>query len=315
MSVAQWVYHHNEAAGLGTDTLAGSKALYLPIRGSKVTYGVLAVEPTNPRRILLPEQRHLLETFAGQVALALERALLAEESESARVAAESENLRRRLLASIAHDLKKPIEKIKDACAALAASGGVAPERKAELIRTIGADADHLAEVVSDSLELVRLEAGAAALRVEPHSLAELVAAVLDRLAPTLSSHPVTLKIPPDLPQARVDAPLIMEVLENLLKNASRYTPAGTTVTIEGRTDGNWVQVLVEDSGPGLPPGDPALLFQPFERGDSAVSGTGLGLAICKTIVAAHGGVISAWNRPEGGAAFEFSLPVAAGDAA
>ena len=315
MSVAQWVYHHNEAAGLGTDTLAGAKALYLPIRGSKVTYGVLAVEPANPRRILLPEQRHLLETFAGQVALGLERALLAEESESARVAAESENLRRRLLASIAQDLKKPIEKIKDACHSLEADSGVSQERKVELVRAIGVHADHLAEVVSDSLELVRLEAGSVALRVEPHAVADLVGPVLERLAPTLSGHTVAVQLPPDLPFARVDGPLIMEVLENLLKNAARYTPAGSTVTIEGRTDGNWVHVLVEDNGPGLPAGDPALLFQPFERGEAPSAGAGLGLAICKTIVAAHGGLITARNRPQGGAAFEFTLPASPNHAA
>jgi two-component system sensor histidine kinase KdpD len=313
MSVAQWVYHHNEPAGLGTDTLAGAKALYLPIRGSKMTFGVLAVQPTNPRRILLPEQRHLLETFAGQLGLSLERALLAEESESARVAAESESLRRRLLASIAHDLRRPIERIKEASGSLEAESGVADDRRLELARAIRAHADQLAEVVSDALELVRLEAAATALRVEPHAVADMVGAALERLRQPLAAHTVTVRLPPDLPAVRVDGPLIAEVFDNLLKNAARYTPAGTVVTVDARADGNWVYIIVEDNGPGLPEGDPALLFQPFERGQSKAAGAGLGLAICKTIVAAHGGQIAARNRPAGGAAFEFSLPAASGD--
>ena len=313
MSVAQWVYHHNEPAGLGTDTLAGAKALYLPIRGSKVTFGVLAVEPTNPRRILLPEQRHLLETFAGQLGLGLERALLAEESEAARVAAESESVRRRLLASIAHDLRRPLEKIKDASTTLAEDAGLEPDRRVELARTIEAHADQLVEVVRNSLELVRLEVGAVALRVEPHAIGPIVTAVVERLRDALARHTVDVRLAPDLPAVRVDRQLIEEVLDNLLKNAARYTPPGSVVTISGHADGDWVHLRVEDNGPGLPDGDPALLFQPFERGESATVGAGLGLAICKTIVAAHGGSISAHTRPAGGAAFDVSLPSGASD--
>jgi two-component system, OmpR family, sensor histidine kinase KdpD len=310
MSVAQWVYHHNEPAGLGTDTLAGAEALYLPIRGSKLTFGVLAVLPTNPRRILLPEQRHLLETFAGQLALGLERALLAEESESARVAAESESLRRRLLTSIAHDLESPLEKIKHASVWLAEDGAVSGDQRIELARSIGVHADQLADVIGNSLELVRLEAGAAALRVEPHTVREIVTSVLAGLRPELATHPVSVQLPQDLPAVRADARLIEKVFENLLKNAARYTPAGTAVRIVGRAEGDRVYVVVEDDGPGLPSGDPALLFEPFQRGESSMPGAGLGLAICKTIVAAHGGTIAARNRDAGGAAFEFSLPAA-----
>jgi len=313
LSVAQWVYHHNEPAGLGTDTLAGARAFYLPLRGSRQTFGVLAVLPTNPRRILLPEQRHLLETFAGQLALGIERALLTEESESARVAAESQSLRRHLLASIARDLEIPLARIKEASSALAEDAGIPHDRHIELASSIGAQADQLADVLANSLELVRLEAGAVELRVEPHAVAEMTATVLERLARTLATHRVTVDLPPELPALRVDGPLIEEVLENLLKNAARYSPPGTAINITAHADNDWVHVIVADDGPGLPTGDPALLFQPFQRGAStpAVAGVGLGLAICKTIVAAHGGTIVARNGQAGGAAFEFSLPAAA----
>ena len=312
MSVAQWVYHHNEPAGLGTDTLPGSAALYLPIRGSKLTFGVLAVQPTNLRRILLPEQRHLLETFAGQLAVGIERAALAEESESSRVAAEAESLRRRLLVSIAHDLKRPIEKIRAAGVSLESAGALDDERRRELAHAIGANAEQLADVVQNALELVRLEAGSPALRLEAQRVAEIAGAVLARMRPALAAHVVALEIAEDVPPVRVDRPLIEEVFENLLKNAAGYTPAGTTVTIRARRDGDWVVVLVEDNGPGLPAGDTALLFQAFERGESRGGGAGLGLAICRIIVAAHGGRITARRARSGGAEFEFTLPVAAG---
>ena len=171
------------------------------------------------------------------------------------MAAESESLRRRLLASIARDLKKPIEKIKDASASLEADTGVSEGRRIELARSIGAHADQLADVVSNSLELVRLEAGAVALRVEPRAIGVLVSTVLERLRQPLAAHAVTVRLPSDLPTVRVDGPLIEEVFENLLKNAARYTPAGTAVTIDGRADSNWLYVTVEDDGPGLPETD------------------------------------------------------------
>lgn len=310
LSIAQWVYHHHEPAGLGTDTLAGAKAFYLPIRGSKLTFGVLAVLPGNPRRILLPEQRHLLETFASQLAVGLERAMLAEESEAAHVAAETETLRRRLLASIAHDLKRPLAAIKEASMSLAHGAEVTEDRRIGLARSIEASADQLTDVIENSLELVRLQAGAVALRVEAHGIAEITAAVLERLRGTLARHRVVMQLPLELPHVHVDAPLIEEVFENLLKNAARYTPPGSTVTVEALADARWVRVSVRDDGPGLPPGDPTLLFLPFQRGGSRAAGAGLGLAICKTIIAAHGGTIVARRNELHGAAFEFTLPVA-----
>ena len=119
LSIAQWVFDHGRPAGLGTDALPGAPAIYLPLTGSEKTLGVLAVLPSNKRRVLLPEQRNLLETFAGQIALAIERAHLAEAAESARVSAETESLRNTLLASISHDLRTPLAVITGASTALA----------------------------------------------------------------------------------------------------------------------------------------------------------------------------------------------------
>src|ERR1700734_2643103 len=114
LSVAQWVFDHGRPAGLGTDTLPAALAQYLPLNATQKTLGVLAVQPAQRRRLLLPEQRHLLETFAGQIALAIERAQGAEEAEVARIAVETESLRNTLLASISHDLRAPLAAITDA---------------------------------------------------------------------------------------------------------------------------------------------------------------------------------------------------------
>jgi two-component system sensor histidine kinase KdpD len=311
-SVAEWVFEHGTPAGLGTDTLAGAGALYLPIRGTKHMMGVLAVNPENPRRILLPEQRHLLETFAGQLALALERAELAEEAESARVAAETEGLRNSLLSSISHDLRTPLAVITGASSTLTENPTLDVQTRIELARSIQDHARAMSDLVSDVLDLMRLESGAVQLRLEEYDLDELLGSVLHRLEQPLRAHQVVVDLPADLPPITADGALLAQVLANLLDNAARYTPAGTTITVSAQLEDTHMHIIVADNGPGLPPGDPARLFQKFQRGqsESAVVGVGLGLAICQAIVTAHGGTIQAGERSGGGARFELTLPMA-----
>jgi two-component system sensor histidine kinase KdpD len=312
LGIAQWVQDHGRAAGLGTDTLPGSESLYLPLKGSHAVLGVLGVLPANPRRVLLPEQFHLLETFAGQVALALERAQLAEHAQRASIDAETEGLRNALLASISHDLRTPLAVIAGASSSLAERGTQLPEaERAALARSIYEQSRQMGELVAKVLDMTRLEAGGIALARDWHALAEIAGAVLRRLAERLAAHPVRLELPEDLPLARVDAALIEQVLANLLENAAKYTPAGTPILIRASAGGGEFLVSVEDEGPGLPQGDPEQLFAKFERGavEGAISGVGLGLAICRAIVHLHGGRIWAERRPQGGAAFRFTLPL------
>jgi two-component system sensor histidine kinase KdpD len=137
-----------------------------------------------------------------------------------------------------------------------------------------------------------------------------VGAALHSLEERLTNHPIELRIPPDLPHVYVDAKLIVQVFSNLLDNIAKYVPAGAQVTIFAVADAGFVRVTVDDDGPGLPPGDPARLFDKFQRGteEGTAVGVGLGLAICKAIVKAHGGDIEAQRRPTGGARFELTLP-------
>ena len=312
LSVAQWVLDHGVPAGLGTDTLPANAAQYLPLKAISKTLGVLAVAPAQRRRLLLPEQRHLLETFAGQIALAMERAGLAEEAETARVTAETESLRNTLLASISHDLRTPLAAIAGASSALndplMKFDG---EARSALTASIEAKANEMSEIISNVLELMRLESGHVTLRRDWQTVEELLEAVLARCRARLSGHRVEERIPADLPPIYVDGPLIVQVFTNLLENAAKHTPAGTRVSISAALDNGMVRVCIDDDGPGFTVEDPELLFVKFHRGkdESTTGGAGLGLTICRAIINAHGGAISAEPLAGGGARFAFTLPI------
>jgi two-component system sensor histidine kinase KdpD len=312
LSVAQWVHDHGRPAGLGTDTLPGAEALYLPLQGSQAVLGVLAVLPANPRRVLLPEQFHLLETFAGQIALALERAQLAERAQQASIDAETEGLRNALLAAISHDLRTPLAVIAGASSSLAEKGDrMSVEERRALAHSIYEQSREMSKLVTNVLEMTRLEADGIALDRDWHAIGEIAGSVLHRLRERLARHTVRVELPPELPLVRVDATLVEQVFGNLLENAAKFTPPGTTVTLRAGVRDGELDVSVEDTGPGLPPGDPDRLFAKFHRGkaEGAIGGAGLGLAICRAIVQLHGGRIWAERLPEGGAAFRFTLPV------
>jgi two-component system sensor histidine kinase KdpD len=282
---------------------------------------VLAVLPENARRVLLPEQSHLLETFAGQIGLALERALLAEQAEAARVSAEGESLRNMLLASISHDLRTPLAVMAGAGSTLAEQGASLDEAtRSALARSIETKAREMSELISNVLDLMRFESGQIKLHNDWQTLDELLESALRALEEALIPYKVDLRLPADLPPVYVDASLITQVFTNLLDNIVKYTPPGTHIVITaiadnggaGHAPGSRVRVTVDDDGPGLPAGDPALLFEKFQRGtgEGTIVGVGLGLAICRAIVRAHGGEIEAHGRPTGGTRIELTLPTA-----
>ena len=313
LAVAQWVMDHARRAGLGSDTLPAAPGLYVPLGEERRTVGVLAVLAQNPRRVLLPEQSHLLETFAGQIALALERARLAEVAEASSVAAEREALRNTLLASISHDLRTPLAVMAGAGSTLAQHGAQLDEAtRVQLASSIETKAREMSELVSNVLDLVRFESGQVALRRDWQTLDDLVGSALSACRERLAPRPVEVHLSPELPPVWVDATLIVQVFVNLFDNIAKYTPPSTHVTVSAVPDGDGesLRVSVEDDGPGLPPGDPARLFAKFQRGsgEGTVVGVGLGLAICEAIVHAHGGTIEAERREGGGARFNFTLP-------
>jgi len=314
LGVAQWVFDHRKPAGLGTDTLSGSAGLYLPLAGGERAFGVLALLPQNARRVTLPEQFRLLETFAAQIGLALERADFAAHAQAAEVRAESEAIRNALLASISHDLRTPLATIAAGAATLAGSLEVlSVADRSALAASVSEEAARMSDRITTLLELVRLETGAIQPRIELYGLEDLVGSVLHRLEARLRRHRVIIELPDSLPLLPIDGRLIEQVLENLLDNAGKYTPPGSLIRISAQRLARQVEINIEDDGPGLAAADPEILFEKFQRGapEGAVGGIGLGLAICRTILALHKGRIWAENRAPHGAALRFTLPLPA----
>jgi two-component system sensor histidine kinase KdpD len=312
-AVAQWVHDHGQMAGLGSATLPGARALYVPLLGSRGTIGVLGIRPARPQTLAAPEQLHLLETFAAQTALAVERGLLGEEAARTQLQIESERLRNSLLSSVSHDLRTPLATITGAASGLLEGADrLDPAARRELLQAIHEEADRLNRLVNNLLDMTRLESGAVQVRKEWHSLEELVGSALARLAGRLREHPVTTRLPPDLPLVPLDGVLMEQVLINLLDNAVKHTPPGTPIEVSAFAGPGEARIEVADRGPGLLPGDELRVFDKFYRGAPARPGpgVGLGLTICRGIVEAHGGRITAQSRPNGGVAFRVALPLA-----
>jgi two-component system sensor histidine kinase KdpD len=311
LSVAQWVMDHNEMAGQGTNTLPGAQAIYFPLCSHEQVLGVLALLPVNLRRVFLPEQQKLLETFTRQIAQAIGRVRLAEQARKSQLEMESERLRNSLLSSISHDLRTPLATIVGSSSALAENGGsLSPQDQAELSSGIYDEALRMSNLVNNILDMAKLDAGVVELNKQWHPLEEIIGTVLNALHKRLEGREVKVSMPPGIPMIYADSVLIEQVLINLLENAARYTPKGSPLSIAVEASPGAVEVLVADRGPGIPKGAEAKLFEKFYRvrNEEAQSGVGLGLAICRAIVEAHGGAIQARNRAGGGAVFSFVIP-------
>jgi len=291
-------------------------AIYLPLRGSRRVKGVIVVCPQPAGRSLPTEQLNLLDTFAAQLALSLQRARLAEAAEAARLSEERALLRNTLLASISHDLRTPLTTIAGAGSLIAQPEyALNVDRRATLGRLIEHKARDMTRLLTNVLDLVQIEFGGRALRSDWHTVDDLVALALRGCESRLAQRSIIVDLPSDLPLISVEPTLIVQILSNLLENAAKYTPPGTTITICAAACEERMMISVADDGPGFPPGDPERLFDKFYRGrsESNIVGVGLGLAICRAAANLHGGNIRAVNNPGGGARFEISLPVSARD--
>lgn len=309
--VAQWVFDHGERAGLGTDTLPGASALYLPLVGSTGPIGVVAVRPTEYSRLVNLDQLHLLESLVNQIALAIERTRLSEETQKARVRAETERMRNAILSSVSHDLRTPLATITGAASSLAeGQGELTAAAREDLARSIYREADRLDRLLKNLLDMMRIEAGAVQLSKEWHPLDEVVGAALARLEGRLRDHAVNTAFPIDLPLVLVDGVLLEQVVINLVENAVKYAPSGSAIDLSASASDREVIAEVADRGPGIPFGEEARIFDKFYRARPArEGGVGLGLTICRGIVETHGGRIWAENRSGGGAVFRFSIPL------
>ncbi|MEP6738849.1 MAG: DUF4118 domain-containing protein [Caldimonas sp.] len=311
VGTARWAFDHDQPAGLGTDTLAGSAWLYLPLKAPMRTRGVLALRPEEPRLLLVPEQRRQLETFAALAAIALERVHYVDVAQQATVQIESERLRNSVLAALSHDLRTPLAGLVGLAESLALTRPALSREQAEIAEALRAEAMRMSTQVNNLLDMARIESGDVRLRRDWHSIEEIVGSAIRATGRVLGPRKLQTDVPADLPLVECDAVLIERVFINLIENAAKYTPPTAGVRIAVRAASAQMRVMVADDGPGIPPGKEGEVFEKFTRGarESATSGVGLGLAICRAIVEAHGGTIRVENAPTGGAVFTFVLPL------
>ncbi|MEP7357796.1 MAG: ATP-binding protein, partial [Anaerolineales bacterium] len=313
LAVADWVFRHGELAGRNTNTLPSANLRYLPLKTARGVLGVLGVKsqdiPDNP---LTAEQRRLIEAFASQASLAIERAQLAEAARQTQVLQATEKLQTALLNSISHDLRTPLVSITGALTGLEEDlPQLSDADRLSLVVNARGEAERLNRLVGNLLDMTRLEAGALTLRLEPGDVQDLIGTSLEQVDDRLGGRPVTLEVPADLPLVPMDFALMTRVLVNLLDNALKYSPAGSPLEVRARVSAAGLEVEVADRGVGIPPEDLTHVFDKFYRVQRPenVSGTGLGLSICKGIVEAHRGTIRAEKREGGGTRLIVTLPL------
>ena len=312
LGVAKWVFEHGRLAGLGTDTLPGSRAVCTPLRVGPESIGVLAISPRTGQA-LQTDQRGFFEAFAQQAAFAFERARLAERAHKAALRARAEELRSSLLSAVSHDLRTPLASITGAATSLRDDRQLSDLTRHELLASICDEAERLERLVANLLDMTRLESGGLSPQRDWVPLDELIGAALTRLEAKLGTRSIVTRIDADVPLLSVDPVLMQQVFVNLLENDAKYTPEGSTIELTGRRIDGSVCIDVSDRGPGVGV-DSERIFEKFFRRPqldlkARVAGAGLGLAICRGIVEAHGGTLSADNRPGGGAVFRIRLPV------
>ena len=283
-------------------------ALYLPLSAGGAPEGVLAIRLKSGIE-LNSDQRDLLENFARQTALVLDRQRLRDLETNTRLLVESERFGRTLLNSVSHELRTPLSAIATAAATLRDSGGLNPIQQ-KLSAEIDTATSRLNRVVQSLLSAARIQSGQVRPNLDWCDISDVVRATVRELGNLMANHCLEKRIAPGLPLIRADFTLVQQALANLLVNAVTYTPAGTRIEVSAERDGTDLVLGVADNGPGVAAEQIDRIFDLFHRPrGSKPGGTGLGLAIAKGFIEAQGGRVQARNRPEGGALFSISMPI------
>jgi two-component system sensor histidine kinase KdpD len=306
-AVAEWACRNKRSAGRFTDTLPASIGYYVPLVREGNALGVLGIKVIDEKTLNLA-QRDIVESFARQLALVVEREDLRAASEREKLLAESEKLHRTLLDGVSHELKTPLAVLTAAAENLATANDA---MRATLAAEILTATRRLNRLVNNLLDQTRLESGTLQPKLDWCDANDLVNAALDGVRDSLVAHPLEIVIPDEMPLFRADTALMEQVIANLLLNAAHHTPEQTPIFLTTGMDQprSRVFLTVADRGPGLPPAMRDTLFKKFQRGDAArAGGLGLGLSIIRGFVVAQGGEIVAGENPGGGAVFTIYLP-------
>jgi two-component system sensor histidine kinase KdpD len=284
---------------------------YFPLKAPARVRGVLALAFADAGAAGLQEHHELLEAVASLVAIAVERIHYVDVANNSRLQMVSERLRSSILSAVSHDLRTPLTALVGLADSLARARPPLAGQQRESAEAIRSQAIRLSGLVANLLDMARLNAGEVKLRREWQPLEEVIGASIKALEQFLLDHPVRVSLAANLPLLEFDAVLIERVFCNLLENAAKYSPAGSAIEVTASCIDSKVRITVCDEGRGISRDHAETIFEMFVRGEreSATPGVGLGLAICRAIVEAHGGSISAGNRPGGGAAIAFTLPI------
>ena len=283
--------------------------LIVPIQAARGLLGEIRLWRT--ATAISSREKRLLQTFASQGAVALERAWLTQAESRAKVLEESDRLKSAILSSVSHELRTPLSTIKAAASSLRSKevSWDSPARM-QLVAAIDDEADHLNMLVGNLLDMSRIEAGALKPKHEWNILSEILGSVLVRMRNLTEEHKLEIDVPENLPLVPVDYIQMEQVFTNLVSNSLKYAPTNTVIRIRAQVKGESIHVQVSNQGPQVPPEHLERIFDKFYRITAAdrVTGTGLGLSICKGIIEAHGGRIWAENVSDG-LAFNITLPL------
>ncbi|WP_058533440.1 sensor histidine kinase [Legionella saoudiensis] len=306
-SIAQWVFDMGQPAGMGTDTLSLSKALYLPLASASGVIGVLRVQ-SKDQQLFTPEQRGLLDSYVNQMSLALEIDLLHEKNRKKELEMERDRARISLLTSIYHDLSFPLKSVTNVI------NGLKNNRKAKL-SVIESNMDHeinkLNHLNNNLYQMICLETEGVNLKKALCSLEEIIEAALKISSELFEKRPIKLTIPEHMPLINVDAQYIQEVLMHLLDNAIKFSDPKSQIRLSAQITTINLIVSIENMGLEIDAAEQDELFKKFYRSKEALEehGLGLGLSICEKIISAHQGTIWVENLPSKGAVFRFALPI------
>jgi two-component system sensor histidine kinase KdpD len=286
------------------------------MRTGRGAIGIIGIDSDKAGPLLTPDERRLLDALIDQSALAIERIHLVEDMDRVKRTIETDRLRSALLTSISHDLKTPLAAVLGAASTLRSLSNVLDEQaKTDLVATIIDESERLNRFIANLLDMTKLESGAVAPNSALHDLGEVVGSALERASKILAQHRIEVELAKDLPMVEIDPVLFEQVLFNVLDNAAKYAPPGTTIRIQSWREPDFVGLQVLDEGDGIPAGDLEHIFDKFYRArkiDHVRAGTGLGLAISRGFVEAMHGTISGANRTDRtGAAFTIRLPIPA----
>lgn len=300
------------AQQLGDD---GKVHAFLPLMGSTRSRGVLIISSSAHSGLAFDTQRPLLVAVASLVATSLERLHFVDVAHRTQLEMNDERLRGSILSALSHDIRTPLTSLFGLADGLTLLKPPLPEQPREMAEAIRDQAMHLHRMVSNLLDMARLQTGQQAgqlpLRREWQPIEEVIGASIQLLGHGLDGHPVRVHLPSDLPLLCIDAVLMERVFGNLLENASKYALADTAIHIHLTLSPPVLRVAVRNEGTGFPADKLSHIFGVFERGvpESSIPGVGLGLSICRAIVQAHGGRIEACNPLDGGAEVSFTLPL------